>query len=423
MYDERIEQLISAALADGVLTEKEKQVLFKKAHAEGIDLDEFEIILDARLLEAQEAEKKKREKAAPKSDKYADVKKCPACGSIIPPNTKVCPGCGMVFSNNQEDLKEIAQLQDNYIEICNERAKFPLGYIVLSVFLLITLFNVFAWVYAIACDDLVGLPVLSTLIWIPAITCTAIFGKPFRAFSKTYDMAVAKHAKLYSTAKAFYAQDKETLNRINVIASQVDKVVAEKNKTKITYNIISYGVLCLTIVLSIVLSLGWFKNVLIRNDYSICEAAVAKAIRANDLEKAEAYYFEYDGWQQNCHIAEKLMYAYITLDEEAKVLEFYSEARRDGWSVADNGPIVEAIVNYYISKDQYQSALDVLSKYSNWEINHGLEICIRDYMKNGKKAEAQKLIKTNSYLFNGNDSNSEYYKPKVVKKLTELTRE
>ena len=44
-------------------------------------------------------------------------------------------------------------------------------------------------------------------------------------------------------------------------------------------------------------------------------------------------------------------------------------------------------------------------------------------MKNGKKAEAQKLIKTNSYLFNGNDSNSEYYKPKVVKKLTELTRE
>ena len=29
MYDERIEGLIKAALADGMLTEKEKQVLFK----------------------------------------------------------------------------------------------------------------------------------------------------------------------------------------------------------------------------------------------------------------------------------------------------------------------------------------------------------------------------------------------------------
>ncbi len=57
MYNEQIESLISAALADGMLTEKEKQVLFKKAQAQGIDLDEFEIILDARLVELEKAEK------------------------------------------------------------------------------------------------------------------------------------------------------------------------------------------------------------------------------------------------------------------------------------------------------------------------------------------------------------------------------
>ena len=164
MYNEKIEALIKAALADGVLTEKEKQILFKKAHELGIDLDEFEMVLDARLFEAENAVREKRAKAAPKSDKYADVKKCPACGSIIPPNTKVCPGCGIVFSNSQEDIKEIAQLQDNYVNICNEPAKFPIGYIYLSVFVLVTLFNIFAWVYAITCDDLVGLPVLSTII-------------------------------------------------------------------------------------------------------------------------------------------------------------------------------------------------------------------------------------------------------------------
>ena len=47
MYNEKIEALIKAALADGVLTEKEKQILFKNAQAQGIDLDEFEMVLDA----------------------------------------------------------------------------------------------------------------------------------------------------------------------------------------------------------------------------------------------------------------------------------------------------------------------------------------------------------------------------------------
>ncbi len=56
MYDEQIEALISAALADGVLTEKEKQILFKRAESMGIDLDEFEMVLDARLVELKKKE-------------------------------------------------------------------------------------------------------------------------------------------------------------------------------------------------------------------------------------------------------------------------------------------------------------------------------------------------------------------------------
>ena len=53
MYNEELETLIDAALADGVLTEKEKQILFKRAQSLGIDLDEFEIVLDTRMLELQ----------------------------------------------------------------------------------------------------------------------------------------------------------------------------------------------------------------------------------------------------------------------------------------------------------------------------------------------------------------------------------
>lgn len=101
MYNERIEQLISAALADGVLTEKEKQVLFKRAQEQGIDLDEFEMVLDARLVELQKAEK---EKSAPKSDKYGDVRKCPACGAIVGAFIGICPECGHEFSNVDANL-------------------------------------------------------------------------------------------------------------------------------------------------------------------------------------------------------------------------------------------------------------------------------------------------------------------------------
>ena len=50
MYNEELENLIEAALEDGVLTAKEKQVLLKKAQSMGIDPDEFEIVLDARLV-------------------------------------------------------------------------------------------------------------------------------------------------------------------------------------------------------------------------------------------------------------------------------------------------------------------------------------------------------------------------------------
>lgn len=51
MYNEKIETLISAALADGTLTRKDILVLMKRAEAQGIDLDVFKMVLSARLFE------------------------------------------------------------------------------------------------------------------------------------------------------------------------------------------------------------------------------------------------------------------------------------------------------------------------------------------------------------------------------------
>ena len=98
MYNEQIEKLIELALADGELTEKEKQVLFKRAEAEGIDLDEFEMVLEARIFEKTK-NKTNETTVAPKSEKLGDIKKCPACGAIAESFSTKCSDCGTEFRN------------------------------------------------------------------------------------------------------------------------------------------------------------------------------------------------------------------------------------------------------------------------------------------------------------------------------------
>lgn len=119
MYNEQLEQLIDAALADGVLTEKEKQILFKKAQALGVDLDEFEMVLDARLVKLQKAEEEKTASSAPKSDKFGDVKKCPACGAIVQSYQGVCAECGYAFENIKS-VNSAKELSDK-LEKINEK--------------------------------------------------------------------------------------------------------------------------------------------------------------------------------------------------------------------------------------------------------------------------------------------------------------
>ena len=49
MYSEQLEQLIKSVIADGVITEKERAVLHKRAAAEGIDEDEIDVYVDGLI--------------------------------------------------------------------------------------------------------------------------------------------------------------------------------------------------------------------------------------------------------------------------------------------------------------------------------------------------------------------------------------
>ena len=142
MYDKKLESLIEAALIDGILTEKEKQILLKKAKALGIDLDEFEMVLDARLYEKQKTMQASAPlpptlPKTPQSDKYGDLEKCPSCGAMVESFKTSCGYCGHEFTNvdaSQNITKFFEKLdalesnrKENLFQNKEDKATFELG--------------------------------------------------------------------------------------------------------------------------------------------------------------------------------------------------------------------------------------------------------------------------------------------------------
>ena len=94
MYDQQLEKLVDMALVDGVITEKEKDILVKRAKSLGIDLDEFEMYLDTRLASLSNTQN-----TTVSQNKLGDLLKCPSCGATVPSLSMTCKDCGFVFRN------------------------------------------------------------------------------------------------------------------------------------------------------------------------------------------------------------------------------------------------------------------------------------------------------------------------------------
>ena len=171
MYNEQLEKLIQAALADGVLTDKERAILLKRAKSFGIDEDEFEMVLESRLSQWKKEHGAKPESAPPmpkvgkpedldgliteyladgiisskerevllrkaqslgidrdEMDLYIDAqqqkadqkveaaiskrrgKACPYCGGSIPDLTDKCPHCGeSITAEASSDLEDVLE--------------------------------------------------------------------------------------------------------------------------------------------------------------------------------------------------------------------------------------------------------------------------------------------------------------------------
>ncbi len=111
MYDEQLEELIEVAIDDGVLTDTERRVLEKRAAEFDCDIDEFNMILEARLRKRQRELGQSQCGSKPATVKMGNIKRCPHCNAVVPPGKVRCEECGYEF-RDVEAVSSVVKLQD-----------------------------------------------------------------------------------------------------------------------------------------------------------------------------------------------------------------------------------------------------------------------------------------------------------------------
>ena len=105
-YPEELTSLLEEYLTDGVISAKERVVLLNKADALGIDVNEFDLYIDAQQQKIDQAVEAAASKKRGKS--------CPYCGGLVPLLTDKCPHCGETITPEATDeLKEIFEEIEN----------------------------------------------------------------------------------------------------------------------------------------------------------------------------------------------------------------------------------------------------------------------------------------------------------------------
>ncbi|MBR5573863.1 MAG: hypothetical protein IKW35_05150 [Paludibacteraceae bacterium] len=378
MYNEQIEALISAALADGMLTEKEKQVLFKKAQSQGIDLDEFEMVLDARLVELEKAEKAKAAASAPKSNKVGDVKKCPNCGAIVQSYQGVCAECGYAFENIEVNYasKELSNL------LMKAKSEKDMATIIDTFPIPMEKASLIAFATWLAPQSLDVQNPLS------------------KSYQKKYDEVINK-------AKVTFVNDKDILplitqhekNKKLLVKNQL--VAFIKTKSKI-FLIIVGGILAI----GLIVFAACFDDIRENRNSNKMVAAVNKG----DLEMAKNIYLNYTG--EKYFLADELslvFWAYVEKEDminAEKVLKI-GEWTLDGYPIWDadkrGNEMAKVIYDYHIKNGEYDKARLMIenadSDYKLWG-THIMDV-VTNMCEKGEKEKAKKYL--NKYSGNIDD--------------------
>lgn len=127
MYSKELEELIEMVLEDGVITDKERKVLYSRAKAEGVDPDELDVVIEGRLAKIKKAEAMAVPSApapapAPKqTSRHGELNKCPVCGAVVEGGIPTCPECGYAFrglkaNSSVEKLSEMVKDENEKLQ-------------------------------------------------------------------------------------------------------------------------------------------------------------------------------------------------------------------------------------------------------------------------------------------------------------------
>jgi len=265
MYNEQLEKLIEMALIDGDLTEKEKQILFKKAEELGVDLDEFEMVLEAKLFEKQQGNKS--DTSTPESVKIGDVKKCPRCKEPIPALSNVCPACGYVLNTESSvsDSHSLEALIENIENDIIEIKSFPKPTVISTLIKQLPIILILIGVILFIIATKFSIIYLKYILMIVGGAC--VIGA-FFIFKNKYikekrerelkengifitekndsslEKLKADFEKNSRTAKIFYGENKKVSNLIDEFKKEIQDI--EKKRKKLMFqNWIVYGIICL----------------------------------------------------------------------------------------------------------------------------------------------------------------------------------
>ncbi len=262
MYDQSLEQLIDAVIADGVITDQERRVVYKKAASLGIDQDEIEVYLNGRL-------DKLNGTLSSQSTKHGTIRTCPNCGAHVDAFETKCKECGFEFKNTNavesmekfirklsaaKDIKKKCELIQTY-PIPNDKES-------LLEFLSVSIPNSkdalgafdkgFARWFMIGC----GVIIIISLVYI-------IFGFDTRVIlpigvlaSLVFAYIACRIGKDNSIAKAWEIKTNTALNKLKIVSvdnaeikSQINLIVKNYKVAKKKRNIIFACVGILTLIL------------------------------------------------------------------------------------------------------------------------------------------------------------------------------
>ena len=111
---EDVQKLINIAKEIGELTEKQKEIILRKAEKLGEDVDEVEMLLESiqpkQVIKEQAKVPEKRTK-------------CPNCGAIISETSFKCPECGYIFQLENRASEDARSVVDRLQERLSEASK------------------------------------------------------------------------------------------------------------------------------------------------------------------------------------------------------------------------------------------------------------------------------------------------------------